>query len=498
MPGKIVMFLIYSLIFQTLCAGERKNTAAIRDHFFNIGENDRASIITFQCLLNQDLGTLDIIPKLRLNDDDNDFFLKRILTNPDSHERTIEPTKLSHRKIAQAAELASNHVTQIGQLSDATVRLAALVNYIMDSVKVIWVSVADDANAFTIFETLNDRGLALALSDLLKNYLFGTASDRISEVQQRWVQMIGTLEAIEDDEITVTYIRHLWSSNYGLTREKELYTNIKNEIRNRNSALDFATDLADNARLYAAMLNPTHELWQNYSPTAREHVATLKLLRMTQIRPLLLAVLRQFSISEAQRVLRFMISWSVRFLVTGGIGGGTLENNYSERAREVSERRIRTAAQLSTKMREIVPTDTQFKEAFALASVSTSYIARYYLRVLEKQARGEANPEFVPTDNTEIVNLEHILPQNPSDSWNHFSEEDITSYVKRIGNLALLQTPINTSAGNDSFLYKKTFYQESQYRLTNGLAHYGEWNIDNINERQRELAELAVNTWPLE
>ena len=47
--------------------------AAIRDHFFNIGESPRAAIITFQYLHMQALATLDIIPKLRLNDDDNDF-----------------------------------------------------------------------------------------------------------------------------------------------------------------------------------------------------------------------------------------------------------------------------------------------------------------------------------------------------------------------------------------------------------------------------------------
>ncbi|MFC1943801.1 DUF262 domain-containing protein, partial [Chloroflexota bacterium] len=285
--------------------------AAIRDYFINTGDNDRASNITLRYLYTQDLSTLDTIPKLCLNDADNEFFLKRILTPPASPDRAIEPSKESHKKIARASVLAKDFIAQNAQLPNSTARLASLVEYITDSLKVIWVSVPDDANAFTIFETLNDRGLALAISDLLKNYLFGIASDRVSEVQQRWIQMVSTLEAMDDEAIIVTYIRHFWSSKYGSTREKELYNQIKKYVRNKTQALEFSTELAENAKLYSAMLNPSHELWQTYGPTARDHMNTLNLLRMIQIRPLVLSVLSKFSTPEIQKTLRLMVSWVV-------------------------------------------------------------------------------------------------------------------------------------------------------------------------------------------
>ena len=60
--------------------------AAIRDHFYNSGDKARATTITVTYLHKQDLATLAVIPKLKLNDSDNDFFLKRILTDPDSEE----------------------------------------------------------------------------------------------------------------------------------------------------------------------------------------------------------------------------------------------------------------------------------------------------------------------------------------------------------------------------------------------------------------------------
>jgi len=471
--------------------------AAIRDYFFHNGDNERASTITSTYLYTKDLKTLEGIPKLQLNSADNEFFLKRILTDPNSPDRGIEPTKDSHKKIARAAELAKHQVANIAKLSNSTEHLIKWIEYVTDSLKVIWVAVSDDANAFTIFETLNDRGLALAISDLLKNYLFGLAGDRITEVQQRWMWMIGTLEAIDNEEIVVTYIRHLWSSKYGSTREKDLYSDIKKSIRSKLQSVEFATELAENAKLYAAMLNPAHELWQKYGPSANQHMNTLNLLQMIQIRPLVLSVLDRFSVSEAQRTLRLMVSWAVRFLITGGLGGGTLETHYSLRAKEIRDHTIKTAKQLSIKLKDIVPSDAQFKSAFATASVSKNYLARYYLRALEKQEGGKADPELVPNDNTDVVNLEHILPLNPSAAWNYISAEDIDANVKRIGNLTLLKTRINTDAGNDSFAYKKQFYQKSQIKLTSSLTKYPSWNVSDITKRQAELAELAVKTWAL-
>jgi uncharacterized protein with ParB-like and HNH nuclease domain len=48
------------------------------------------------------------------------------------------------------------------------------------------VIVPDHATASTIFETLNDRGIALAISDLLKNFLFTAAEDSIDQAQAYW------------------------------------------------------------------------------------------------------------------------------------------------------------------------------------------------------------------------------------------------------------------------------------------------------------------------
>jgi uncharacterized protein with ParB-like and HNH nuclease domain len=151
-------------------------------------------------------------------------------------------------------------------------RLLDWVEYLEQKARVIWVQVPDDANAFRIFETLNDRGLDLSIADLLKNYLFGMAGDRIDEAQQHWASMVGTLETVGSENIITTYVRHLWSSKYGLTRERELYTSIKKIVTSRKAAVDFSEELANDAVLYAALLYSEHELWMDLGTTAKTDV----------------------------------------------------------------------------------------------------------------------------------------------------------------------------------------------------------------------------------
>ena len=471
--------------------------AAIRDHFFNTGDMERASTITSDLLHKKDLKTLELIPKLKLNDADNDFFVKRILLNPNNSERAYTPTKQSHFRIQKAAELAQDFVASISSTSDSTNRLTDLVSYLKDSVVVIWVQVPDDTNAFTIFETLNDRGLTLAISDLLKNYLFGLAGNRLPEVQHAWTSIISTLESIGDEDATVTFIRHFWSSRQGLVREKELYSSIKKFINNKTKAIAFVKELEKNAHLYAGIINTNDSLWGKYGETSQGHMRTLNVLRMIQIRPLLLSVLDSFKKRETQLTIKKMVSWSVRFLIHGGLGGGTLETHYCQAAKEIRNTSIKTSSQLSKRLKNIIPTDKQFKSSFATARVSKAYLARYYLRALESKNHGVADPELIPNENSEVVNLEHVLPQTASNKWNHISADDQEVLVKRLGNLSLMSNRINTKAGNDSFTYKKTFYSNSNFSLTKMIAKNSVWKQSSIDARQKYLADLAVKTWPI-
>jgi hypothetical protein len=466
--------------------------ASIRDYFFQQGDTDRSGQLETTYLITSDFRSQEVVPKLRLNAIDSDFFAKRVLINPGDVGRRVEPTRNSHRGLQNASALAAQHVQHLVETTNKpTDLLADWVDYLSDKAKVIWVQVPDHANAFTIFETLNDRGLDLAISDLLKNFLFNLAGNRINEVQEAWVEMVGALVAVDGEDQVVNFIRHVWSSYHGLTREKELFASIKNKTTSKQAAVTFGAVLSQGARRYAAILNPEHELWHQYGPTTRAHMSTLNTLRMTQMRPTILAILSKFDKGNVKDAMRMLVSWSVRFLTSGELGSSILENLYSDKAKQITNGKIKTAKQLADAAKDALPNDIQFLSAFSLVRVSKSYLARYYLQALERQARDQEHPELIPNANSEEVNLEHVLPQNPTEAEWPVTPEEAEAYCNRLGNLVLLTAEENSRLGNGSFEAKKKIFRSSPLHLTSRVAESTKWGRKEIEQRQTELARLA-------
>ena len=94
--------------------------------------------------------------------------MDRILREPDSPERQAavpDPKKESHELIVEAAKAARDHVRTITKSLPADVQAATLqkwLDYLESGARVIWGEVQDQATAYRIFETMNDRGLKLS------------------------------------------------------------------------------------------------------------------------------------------------------------------------------------------------------------------------------------------------------------------------------------------------------------------------------------------------
>lgn len=500
--GSVVVSTEHSGVLEVVDGQQRLATvtlivAQIRNYFLEIGEDNRAKTLEDNFLLKQDLRTQEAIPRLTLNEIDHDFFTKSVLTRPANNKSPEIPSRASHRLLIEACQTANKHIHSVASTSKTPVdALVDYVEYLDAKAKIILVQVPDQANAFTIFETLNDRGVELAISDLLKNYLFSRSENRLAETQNSWAAMAGALTAINTDASIVEYLKHYWSARHGATRERDLYSAIRKRTSSKQSAVELARGLEIGARYYAALLSHAHELWSDYGASTRQHIETINLLRMIQVRPLLLAILDKLPVPEARRSFRMILNWGVRFLIHGGLGGGVLENKYCQLAKDIHAGKITTAKQLTAAMASVVPTDGVFETAFAAATVSQAYLARYYLRVLENQANDEGQPELVPNPNQEDVTLEHVLPLKPETHWPHFDEDTAKTFQRRIGNMVLLSKKLNSSLRNASFGKKRTALAASEYLLTAEVGETIEWNAAAITARQVRLAKLATLAWP--
>jgi hypothetical protein len=192
----------------------------------------------------------------------------------------------------------------------------------------------------------------------------------------------------------------------------------------------------------------------------------------------------------------WFVFWSARFLIVEG-RGGQLDRNYSLRAQEAGSWKIKTARQLTDAPADVIPTDAMFETAFAEVRISQVRLARYLLRAMELKKKDRPEPEFVPTDEEQIIDLEHILPETPQANRPGIESGTAGAYHRRVGNLAIHHAKKNSLIGNSAFCGKKTVRKDSALLLTSEIASYDSWGVAQISERQKAPAKLAVETWPI-
>lgn len=470
--------------------------AAIRNVFVSEGKQERVEIVE-RFLLDRDTLSLELEPRLTLNEENAEYFEQTQLPKPEAAKQ-LQPQGSSNKKIAAAAKLLADLVAEMVEQSGGKweTELVELQLYVRDKAKVVVLDVSDEANAYLIFETLNDRGLDLTIADLLKNYLFSRAEKKIDSVKQNWDRALGALDVGDDDKLQTTFLRHYWSSRYGYTREKGLYRSIKQRVASPTQAVSLSADLVAAAKQYSALRNPSHEFWSSYGTPTRANLDTLLLLDVTQSRPLLLAVMQHWTPGQVKKTLKLLVSWSVRLIVVGGAGSGTTEAAFSSAAVEVREGKIKDSAALSKTLGPIVPDDTRFEAAFSVMSKKARH-ARYFLHSLQRHADRKGSPELITNADETQVNLEHILPRDADPvEWPQFSAEEHASLFNRLGNEVLMDAKGNGALNEKGFKNKAKAYKKSKLSLTSDVdKEYSDWTPEAIAERQKGLAALAVKTW---
>lgn len=472
--------------------------AAIRDQFDSRGESADARSIQDDYVGKWDRVAGELRPRIVLNTDDREFFRQAVL----NRDVGFSATSRSQERIREAYLFLAAQVQQFADDTGARWKeeLLRLVKYVDDRVQVIAITVADESDAFLIFETLNDRGADLTIADLLKNYLFSRAGARLDEVRDAWMRTLSNLDIPKVGNARFTlFARHFMSMRHGVVRERELYSRIKSEANDPNSSVEFANQLDRLSRFYYALLTADSDVWSNYPDNVRQAAEVIVELNLERYRPLLLAALSKFSSSEVQRLVKAIVSWSIRGLAGGRFNGGVAEAAFCTVAKEIAEGRITTADEVlaDSRMDSLIPSDVEFARDFAQWRLNKGSLARYVLRSLELAERGELEPELVVNPDVDQVNLEHVLPKSPrSIDWPQFAPEEQKLYVDRIGNLALLQKGPNGRIGNKAWADKKPVLKASTLKLTSSIADYADWSKEAIVDRQDKFAQKAIIIWP--
>ena len=79
-----------------------------------------------------------------------------------------------------------------------------------------------------------------------------------------------------------------------------------------------------------------------------------------------------------------------------------------------------------------------------------------------------------------------------------FEQEEHEIYVDRLGNLTLLGPSAQGRAGNKNFDDKKEVYEtDTDMIMTRNLTQYNKWTIQEIEDRQKFMADQLVGIFTL-
>lgn len=469
--------------------------AAIRDLYAENGEAELASAVQQEMLYALDTSTREKVARIRLNDIDSPFYRSIVVDRcPKS------PETESHKLILKAYQYFRMRLDGVVNDLPKTWQdeFGKIAGYLKSQSRVVSVYASNDADAFTIFETLNDRGIGLSIADLLKNYLYSRSGNEIDTVQTNWIETRTILEEYQEEIDFLIFLRHYWSSVHGMTREKELYRSIKSHIQTKPQAVKLSLDLKNGAKFYAASLSERADFWSGYSETDRNNVKLLLRLKLEQNRPLLIAVFQHFPKEQVRKTIPALVSWSVRGLIGGVMGKGAAESTFCEAAVKVRSGKIKTKDELGQALSGLIPRDAAFEATFASYRTRNNAFARYLLLAIERHMCGESQPEYVPNENVDDINLEHVLPQKAKKvDWPTYSPDEVNFHSYRLGNMTLLQERKNNALGNQPFATKKPVLSGSKMHLNKVFGSQADWSRSDIESRQMKMSSLAPKVWKL-
>lgn len=458
--------------------------------------NERIDILMRQYIGQKDPASLTYSSKLFLNENNDGFFQNRLV----AFKEPIIVRKLSdsEKLMWDAYLFFKQKIVERFKNADGAVYAKFLNNVSGELMLFIQITVQDELNAYTVFETLNSRGIELTSTDLLKNYLFSLVASSETDLRQIKTQWKKIIDAIGLKEFP-NFLRYFLLATRRQITKEYLFKEVKQIVRTGQQVFDLLDHLEFYAYNYVALGNADDELWSTDKDN-RNAINILKMFKVIQWKPLAMVGLAKLNNVDFKRLLQSILAISYRYNVVAKMQTNEMEKTYSKAAINLYKgERINITAVLND-VKPLYLKDEDFKNYFTLKQFNTNNstdkkLARYTLFKLESQEDGGSLYDFEIDSGT----IEHILPESYPEAWhNDFTEEEFERNVFMIGNMTLLE-PIKNSkeAADKDFDEKKKVYTTSKYTLTRKITD-PQWTSQNIKSRQSHLGKLATGIWKIQ
>jgi len=468
--------------------------------------------------------------KLELQYKDSSNILSKIANNLERPENLTGSAERLYNAYENVISFLKNRFKE----DEDPVQLKKFFVYIFRKLKFIQIETPEINDALKIFETINERGVGLNPMDLLKNLLFRQVNrNDFNSLKDKWKTLIKLLE--KNNEKPLRFLRYFIMSNYKVNnqrgeeiiREEEIY---KWFIRPENVAqcnyekepFEFVELLLENATCYINFFKGLNK--DGSKNVYLDNISKLGGGAFKQHLILLLAGrnLPQDLFNHFAKQIETLVFY---YFITKE-PTKEFERNFSKWAKSVL--RIKSREELNNFVKEnIQPVITSKENEYKLYFTETrqnnlqQYRIRYILakiaQYLDQERLGSYIPQVLDNYITKGVEIEHILPFNPTESLRNEIGDEYDDLKIRLGNLTLLEKTMNIVVGNDFFSKKVIEYSKSPFYISKSIAgldtiginssvtrlnlklrSYEYWNKETIIDRQNLLYELSKDIWKIE
>ena len=418
-------------------------------------------------------------------------FIERYI-KADNGSRSVDLAAIEDSKNLSLANMAKGIKTIHASFDDADCFPSAgefdrFVSYLLNNALFIYVSTEDLDDAFRLFTILNDRGIPLSNSDILKAQNLGalTGETDRSKWAEYWEEVQGEMWRDEFDRF-LSWVRTIYvkeKAREGLLKEFD------ERIYDSNPPLlALGSDTFEAVRAYKDAFDQAIQF--NGLPTAlgnayRNRINVMwKGLPSTDWIPPVLAWYHKFKTDKLLDLIdridnKFSADWILQLTPTQRI------SNMNDVLKAIDAAKA-PADVLASKVFEF-----DFKQLNTLldGEIYGRRFAKYVLLRLEYLLASHAAPLNLPDE----ISVEHIMPQTPSKTgqWvKDFTELQRETWLHRLGNLMLLSRRKNTSLGNLDFADKRVRYFEDRVEsLPNSqrLLTLGNFALADIEARHGDL-----------
>ena len=436
---------------------------------------------------------------------------------------SIQNIKSRYEDIEKCFKLPENHA------------LLHFVDWLLERVYLVEITTHDDLNAYTIFETMNDRGLSLTPTAMFRGYLLSNIENpedrnRVIKIWRKQVESLQTIGKEEDSEAIKAWLRSQYLESVG--DFERIGSEFHRWVRNHTTRLGLTSNTA-----FANLIECDFKFYSDWYCRLRSASKSLTpgletvyynaQNSFTLQYPVLLSPLR---VDDTEEDILDKIRIGATYL-------DILIHRRIWNFKNIDQRAMvdlmcsimpKIRGKRSDELKDILYTSLQAEtepfsnnSGFSLHGGNKRKIHLILARMIDyvevQSGQPSRYPEYARKSGSSSYEIEHIWANHPErhiDEFTHGFEFEL--YRNRIGGLLLLPKKISNSYSDLPYTEKREYYadqnllaqslHEQVYERDSGFRKfcdvsglnfkpYKEFNRKNFDEHQKLYWQLAERIW---